>query len=69
MEGQLPAGEGLWVADAGFAAVADSYHLSLQVRLHSEIHVWGKESGSQQTHLTLAKDPLENRGLAEPALR
>lgn len=24
MEGQLPAGEGLWVADAGFAAVADS---------------------------------------------
>lgn len=34
MEGRLPAGQGLWAADAGSAAEADSCHLFLQVRLH-----------------------------------
>lgn len=34
VEGRLPAGEGLWAADAGSAAVAGSCHLSLLVHLH-----------------------------------
>lgn len=34
VEGLLPAVEGLWAADAGSAAVADSCHLFLQDRLH-----------------------------------
>lgn len=34
VEGLLPVVEGLWAADAGSAAAADSCHLSLQVHLH-----------------------------------
>lgn len=69
MEGLLPVVEGLWAADVGSVAVADSYHLSLQVHLHLGILVWGMESGSQQTRLMLARGPPENRDPAEPALR
>lgn len=61
--------EGPWAADVGSAAVADSYHLSLQVHLHLGILVWGMESGSQQTHPVLARGPPENRGPAELVLR
>lgn len=69
MEQLLPVAEGLWAADVGSVAVADSYHLFLQVHLHLGILVWDMESGSQQTHLMSAKGPPENRDPAEPALR